>query len=97
MRKKIALAVLLLLAFVLNADFFRNTSWFSREPSLQKGEITVFALKTAESRYLDKSKIKISDLLTCALNAIQDSLPETLASYDQEKKAINLQIVKLLL
>lgn len=92
MRKKIALSVLLLLAFVLNADFFRNTSWFSREPSLQKGEITVFALKTAESRYLDKSKIKISDLLTCALNAIQDSLPETLASYDKEKKAINLQI-----
>ena len=92
MRKKIALAVLLLLAFVLNADFFRNTSWFSREPSLQKGEITVFALKTAESRYLDKSKIKISDLLTRALNAIQDSLPETLASYDPEKKVINLQI-----
>ena len=92
MRKKTALLLVLLLAFVLNADFFRNSSWFSKEPSLQKGEITVFALKTAEKRYLDKSKIKAADLLTYALDAVQDSLPETLISYDKEKKVINLQI-----
>ena len=92
MRKKLALALVLLLAFVLNADFFKNSSWFSKELSLEKGEITVFALKTAEKRYLDKSKIKIADLLTYALDAIQDSLPETLISYDKAKKVINLQI-----
>ena len=92
MRKKLAVLIVLLLVFILNADFFRNGSWFSRDSKLQKGEITVFALKTAETRYLDKSKIKISDLLTCALNAIQDSLPETLISYNKEKKVINLQV-----
>ena len=92
MRKRLAVVPVLLLAFVLNADFFSGSSWFSRKPSLQKGEITVFALKTAERRYLDKSKIKVEDLLSYALDAIQDSLPETLISYDKAKKVINLQI-----
>ncbi len=92
MRKKLALSIVLLLAFVLNADFFKNTSWLKKDSSLQRGEITVNALKKAEVRYLDKSKIKIEDLLTCALDAIQDSLPETLISYDKQKKVINLQI-----
>ena len=92
MRKKLAVTLVLLLAFILNADFFRNSSWFTKDSGPQRGEITVFALKTAETRYLDKSKIKISDLLICALNAIQDSLPETLISYDKDKKLINLQI-----
>lgn len=92
MRKKLALALILFLAFILNADFFGRGSWLSKDTSLQKGEITVFALKTAEKRYLDKSKIKVADLLTYALDAVQDSLPETLISYDKEKKLINLQI-----
>ncbi len=92
MRKKLALLLVLFLAFALNADFFKNVRWLSRDTSLQKGEITVFALKTAESRYLDKSKIKVEDLLVYALNAVQDSLPETIISYDKEKKLINLQI-----
>lgn len=90
MRKKLALVLILFLAFILNADFFGRG--FSKGNSLQKGEITVFALKTAEKRYLDKSKIKVADLLTYALDAVQDSLPETLISYDKEKRIINLQI-----
>jgi len=92
MRKKLAVLIVLLLAFILNADFFKNSSWLTRNSRLQRGEITVFALKTAETRYLDKSKIKTADLLTCALDAIQDSLPETLISYDKEKKVINMQV-----
>lgn len=92
MRKKLALVLVLLLAFVLNADFFGRSSWLSKDTSLQKGEITVFALKTAEKRYLDKSKIKVADLLSYALDAIQDSLPETLISYNKAEKVINLQI-----
>ena len=92
MRKKLALVLVLFLAFILNADFFGHSSWFSKDTSLQKGEITVFALKTAEKRYLDKSKIKVEDLLGYALDAVQDSLPETLISYDKTKKVINLQI-----
>ncbi len=92
MRKKLALVLVLFLAFVLNASFFGHNSWLTKDASLQKGEITVFALKTAEKRYLDKSKIKAADLLTYALDAVQDSLPETLISYDKEKKVINLQI-----
>ena len=92
MKKKLALALILFLAFILNADFFGHGSWLSKDTSLQKGEITVFALKTAEKRYLDKSKIKVADLLTYALDAVQDSLPETLISYDKEKRIINLQI-----
>ena len=92
MRKKLALVLILFLAFILNADFFGHSSWFSKDNSLQKGEITVFALKTAEKRYLDKSKIKVEDLLGYALDAVQDSLPETLISYDKAKKVINLQI-----
>ena len=95
MRKKLALVLVLFLAVVLNASFFGHNSWLTKDASLQKGEITVFALKTAEKRYLDKSKIKAADLLTYALDAVQDSLPETLISYDKEKKVINLQ--KLLL
>ena len=90
MKKKLALVLVLFLAFVLNADFFGLH--FNKETSLQKGEITVFALKTAEKRYLDKSKIKSEDLLSYALDAIQDSLPETLISYDKAKRLINLQI-----
>ena len=90
MKKKLALVLVLFLAFVLNADFFGLH--FNKETSLQKGEITVFALKTAEKRYLDKSKIKSEDLLSYALDAIQDSLPETLISYDKTKRLINLQI-----
>jgi C-terminal peptidase (prc) len=92
MRKKLALVLVLFLAFVLNADFFGFSSRLSKDTSLQKGEITVFALKTAEKRYLDKSKIKAADLLSYALDAVQDSLPETLISYNKEKKVINLQI-----
>lgn len=92
MRKKLALALILFLALILNADFLGHGSWFSKDTSLQKGEITVFALKTAERRYLDKSKIKVEDLLGYALDAIQDSLPETLISYDKAKRVINLQI-----
>ena len=92
MKRKLTIVLILFLAFVLNADFFGRGSWLSKDTSLQKGEITVFALKTAEKRYLDKSKIKVADLLTYALNAVQDSLPETLISYDKEKKVINLQI-----
>lgn len=92
MKKKLAIVIVLFLAFVLNASFFGHNSLLSKDASLQKGEITVFALKTAEKRYLDKSKIKVADLLTYALDAVQDSLPETLISYDKEKKIINLQI-----
>ena len=92
MKKKLALALILFLALILNADFLGRGSWLKKDTSLQKGEITVFALKTAEKRYLDKSKIKVADLLTYALDAVQDSLPETLISYDKEKKVINLQI-----
>ena len=90
MKKKLALVLVLFLAFVLNADFFGLH--FNKENSLQKGELTVFALKTAEKRYLDKSKIKSEDLLSYALDAVQDSLPETLISYDKAKRIINLQI-----
>jgi len=92
MKKKLAIVLVLFLAFILNADFFGFGSRFTKDSSLQKGEITVFALKTAEKRYLDKSKIKVADLLTYALDAVQDSLPETLISYDKTKKVINLQI-----
>ncbi|MBO4710973.1 PDZ domain-containing protein [bacterium] len=92
MKKKLALVLVLFLAFILNADFFGRSSWLTKDTSLQKGEITVFALKTAEKRYLDKSKIKSEDLLKYALDAVQDSLPETLISYDKTKKVINLQI-----
>ena len=92
MKKKLAIVLVLFLAFVLNAGYFGHNSWLTKDASLQKGEITVFALKTAEKRYLDKSKIKVADLLTYALDAVQDSLPETLISYDKDKKVINLQI-----
>ena len=92
MRKNTALVIVLLLFFILNADFLGRTSWLSKDKSLQKGEITVFALKTAEKRYLDKSKIKSEDLLKYALDAVQDALPETLISYDKATKVINLQI-----
>lgn len=92
MKRKIAVALILLFALVLNANLFDRMFSTSKEYSISQGEITVYALRAVNNKYLNKSKLKASDLLTEGLKAISDQLPETIINYDKNRNVVDVQI-----
>ncbi|HPS28910.1 MAG TPA: S41 family peptidase [bacterium] len=92
MNRKIAVALILLFALVLNASLFEKIFSTSKEYSISQGEITVYALRAVKNKYLNKSKLQAADLLTEGLNAIQEQLPETIINYDRNKGIVDVQI-----
>ena len=73
MKKKILIGLILLVTIALNADFFgTRLRTLDRPYSISQGEVTFYALRVIKNSYLDKSKIKIDDLFSEALNAIQE-------------------------
>ena len=93
MKKKIFTGLILLITLALNADFFgTRLSTLDRPYSISQGEVTFYALRVIKNSYLDKSKIKIEDLFSEALNAIQEEIPESVLAYDKAAKRVNVQI-----
>lgn len=92
MKRKIAIVLILLFALVLNASLFERIFSTSKEYSISQGEITVYALRAVKNKYLNKSKLNASDLLSEGLNAIQDQLPETIINYDKNRNVVDIQI-----
>lgn len=92
MKRKIAIALILLFALVLNANLFEKMFSTSQNYSISQGEVTIYALRAVKNKYLNKSKLKSVDLLVEGLNAIQDQLPETLIKYDRVRNKVDVQI-----
>ncbi len=92
MNRKIAVALIILFALVLNASLFDRILSTSKDYSISQGEITVYALRAVKNKYLNKSKLQASDLLAEGLNAIQDQLPEVIIKYDKNSELVDVQI-----
>ena len=92
MKRKAVVAVILLFMLVLNASLFKRLFSTSNEYSISQGEVTIYALRAVKNRYLNKSKIKASELLVEGLEAMNDRLNEILIKYDQSKRVVNIQI-----
>ena len=93
MKKKILIGLILLVTIALNADFFgTRLKTLDRPYSISQGEVTFYALRVIKNSYLDKSKIRIDDLFSEALNAIQEEIPESVIAYDKAAKRVNVQI-----
>ncbi|HQO91640.1 MAG TPA: hypothetical protein PLX56_04840, partial [bacterium] len=92
MKRKIAVALILLFAFILNANLFERMFSTSKDYSISQGEVTIYALRAVKNKYLNKSKLQAADLLAEGLNAIHDQLPETLIKYDRNRNQVTVQI-----
>ncbi|MDX9804415.1 MAG: S41 family peptidase [bacterium] len=92
MKRKIAVALILLFAFILNANLFERMFSTSKDYSISQGEVTIYALRAVKNKYLNKSKLQAADLLVEGLNAIHDQLPETLIKYDRNRNQVTVQI-----
>jgi len=92
MKRKAVVAIILLFMLVLNASLFKRLFSTSSEYSISQGEVTIYALRAVKNRYLNKSKIKASELLVESLEAMNDSLNEILIKYDPDKRVVNIQI-----
>lgn len=92
MKRKAVIAVILLFMLVLNASLFKRLFSASNEYSISQGEVTIYALRAVKNRYLNKSKIKASELLIEGIEAINDQLSEILIKYDPERRQVNIQI-----
>ena len=92
MKRKAVVAVILLFMLVLNASLFKRLFSASNEYSISQGEVTIYALRAVKNRYLNKSKIKASELLVEGLEAINDQLNEILIKYDPDKRCVAIQI-----
>ncbi|MGI6394558.1 MAG: S41 family peptidase [bacterium] len=92
MKRKVAILLVLLFAFIVNASLFERMMSTSKNYSISQGEVTIYALRAVKNKYFDKSKIKIPNLLVEGLNAMNDELPETLIKYDKKKNLVTVQI-----
>jgi len=95
MRRKTVILLIVLFAFVLNANLFDRLLSTSREYSISQGEITVYTLRAVKTRYLDKTRLDASDLLVASLDALQNQLSETLIKYNEKEKRVDVQIYNL--
>ncbi len=91
--KRIVLIVLLtLFTIILKGDIFDRFRVTSRKSSISQADNTLFAFKVIQDRYLNKTKIKPGELLTEALNHLQDEFSEIVADYSPEKREVRVQI-----
>jgi len=92
MKRKAVVAVIVLFMLVLNASLFSRLFSTSSDYSISQGEVTIYALRAVKNRYLNKSKIKASELLVEGLEAINDQLNEILIKYEPNGKVVKIQI-----
>jgi len=92
MKRKVVVFVIVLFMLVLNASLFERLFSTSSDYSISQGEVTIYALRAVKNRYLNKSKIKASELLVEGLEAINDQLNEVLIKYEPKEKVVNIQI-----
>lgn len=94
MRKKvfIAFVFIIFVAALLEAGIFDQFNRTDEDFSISKAETTLFTINAVKTRYLNKSKLDPSDLLSGALDALQDGFSEIVTSYSGTDKTVKLQI-----